>query len=111
MLFCEWSSNFCKAARIDLKLQKLQQELEELQLKLERARLGLSRFDKIAAHENEFGYANFFTNAINFLQTREQAVQRMVDTDNRQANEYQKELKGFENKYFELFMKIAQEDN
>ena len=109
--FLEWSNSFCSAAKIDLKLKKLETDIEDLKLNLERSNLKIQRFAKMQQDAQNLGFREYYTTAIEGLETRIQTLENIVQKDLDQATAYQKQYKNFENEYFKEFMAIVQEIN
>jgi len=103
-VYLDWTESFLQAAKIDLRMVKLLSELEDLKLQLQRAQLKLSRFDQMKEHTQQFNFESYFNQSISLLEDRAQNFSNIVATDERQAQEYQKELKGFNKAYFEMMM-------
>lgn len=104
--YMDWTINFLKAAQIDLKMVRLLAEQEEIKLKLQRAQLKLSRFDQMEEHSRTYAFQDYFNRSVQMLDQRAQNFGNIVDTDEQQAVEYQKELKAFNNAYFKEMMDI-----
>lgn len=73
-VFCEWSINFCEAAKIDLKTFNLEKEISSLQLKQELAEQHMTRYAKIFADQEQYQFSRFFTQAKDNISYREKAL-------------------------------------
>jgi len=72
---------------------KLLNEQSDLELSLKRAELKLSRFDQMEVHSKDFAFESYFQTSVQMLEDRAQQFSNIVATDERQANQYQKDLK------------------
>ena len=58
---------------------------------------------------HNLNFEMFYDNAIRNIQLRIQEMDKIVSMDREQATAYQKNLKNFENSYFDLYLKRANE--
>ncbi len=104
----EWSIAYCKASVIDLAVVNHEKDIAALKLKSERANISADSYDKMQRDARDLDFRSFFDLAIQKCNSNLDLLAIVVDTDHRQAEELQKELKAFENNYFKEYMTIAQ---
>lgn len=96
---------------IDLKITELESELKEFHSQLETANLRCARFKNMFNDAENLNFLSYFDNAIASLNRKMEVISSVAATDERQAEEYQRKLKNFENDYFREYMAIVQVNN
>ena len=97
--FMEWSLNFCKAARIDLKMYTLEKEVKAADENALRAQLAANRYENQKQDSEAFGFDAYYTDMIATMEERIETMREINETDHNQAWKVQEKYHTFERDY------------
>ena len=99
--FCilDWSMNFCKAAKIDLRLSGLEKEVSDAKADLDRAELSINRFNEQFADAQRFNFEGYYGDMIGTMQERVELMTNINAEDEKQAQIMQEKHHTFDKRY------------
>lgn len=86
---------------MELKVDNLKKEIIQLDKKKADAELKVTRIDSVSNDIVEQNMTEYYETQVQNIGDRMDKIKKIRDTDKEQAVDYQKELFGFEKKYFQ----------
>ena len=103
-VFLDWSMNFCKAAKIDLRLSSLEADVAKAQEDIERAQLSIERFNQSIRDTAEFNFQGYYTDMIGTMQERVDLMTNINQQDEQQAQVQQQKHHSFDKNYLSGYL-------